>query len=142
LVELMSDLYAESSYPLDRSWAASSFRQLLRDTTRGAIWIGRPIDQIAGYVVLVFKHSMEHGGLAGVIDDLYVSPNHRGQRLGSALVRAAIDYCRALSAVALEVEVGASNVAAVKLYESCGLCTDGDDRRHLSTRINDGRHAD
>ena len=41
LVELMSQFYAESSYALDREWAEASFKRLLREEARGAIWIAR-----------------------------------------------------------------------------------------------------
>src|SRR4051812_39965578 len=84
LVELMSQFYAESNYALDRGWAAASFAQLLHDDSRGAAWIARFDGEPAGHIVLALRHSMEFGGLAGVIDDLFVRPEFRRRGIGSA----------------------------------------------------------
>ena len=121
LVELMSQFYAESSYALDREWAAASFAQLLRDEARGAVWIARHGTEAAGHVVLALRHSMEFGGLAGVIDDLFVQPRFRRQGVGSALLSALLDVCRTLHVAAVHVEVGPGNVAASALYRAFGL---------------------
>ena len=80
LVELMNEFYAESSYALDRDWASASFKRLLRDESRGAAWIGRRGADVAAYVVVTLKHSMEFGGVDAFIDDLLVRPGPRRQR--------------------------------------------------------------
>jgi len=67
LIDLMREFYAESSYALDREWAEASFRRLLADETRGAAWLALQGAEPAGYVVLTLRHSMEFGGLAGII---------------------------------------------------------------------------
>src|SRR4051812_43300018 len=96
LVELMSEFYSESNYALDPAWAAASFSQLLRDDARGAVWMARCGTEPSGHVVLALKHSMEFGGLAGVIDDLFVRPRFRRQGVGSALLSAVFESCRRL----------------------------------------------
>ena len=121
LVELMSQFYIESGYALDREWAAASFAQLLRDESRGAVWIARRGAEPAGHVVLALKHSMEFGGLAGVIDDLFVRPPFRRQGVGSALLSALFDACREFHLAAVHVEVDPGNVAALGLYRARGL---------------------
>lgn len=135
LVELMSQFYAESNYTLDREWAAGSFAQLLRDETRGAVWIARRGIEIAGHVVLVLRHSMEFGGPAGVVDDLFVLPQFRRQGVGSALLSALFDACRKLHVAALLVEVGTDNVAATAFYGTFGLCDRGTDRQTLIVQL-------
>src|SRR5258708_25187684 len=110
LVELMSQFYAESSYALDREWAEASFKRLFREEARGAVWIARLGKESAGYVVLALRHSMEFGGLAGVIDDLFVRPQFRRHGIGSELLIALFDACRKLHVAADHVEVGPSKV--------------------------------
>jgi len=140
LVELMGQFYAESSYTLDREWAAESFAQLLRDDARGAVWIARVGTQPAGHVVLVLKHSMEFGGLSGVIDDLYVQPQFRRQGVGSSLLSALFDQCRKLHVAAIHVEVGPDNGAALALYQARGL-RGHTDRQTLTARLDVEGHA-
>ena len=89
----------------------------------------------AGHVVLAVRHSMEFGGLLGIIDDLFVLPRFRRQRVGTALVAAAFDACQELGGVAMEVEVGTGNGAAQAVYGSFGLAANDDGRRRLAVRI-------
>jgi ribosomal protein S18 acetylase RimI-like enzyme len=141
LVELMSEFYAESSYALDREWAAASFAQLLREEARGAAWIAHGETEPAGHVVLSLRHSMEFGGLAGVIDDLFVRPQFRRQRVGSALMSALLDTCRELHVAAVHVEVGPSNVAASALYRAFGLRGYSTERQILTVQLGKQEHA-
>ena len=141
LVELMSQFYAESSYALDRGWAAESFAQLLRDEARGAVWIARCGTEPAGHVVLALRHSMEFGALAGVVDDLFVRPQFRRQGVGSALLSALFDACRKLHIAAVHVEVGPDNVAALALYRAFGLRVHSIERQTLTVQLGAEEHA-
>jgi len=135
LVSLMREFYAESGYPLDTAWAEASFRQLLGDGSRGAAWIARIGDDPAGHVVLALRHSMEFGGLAGIVDDLFVEPRHRRQGIATALLGALFEECRGLNAAAVEVEAGDTNVAARELYLRFGLVPNDNGRCHLAVRL-------
>ena len=139
LVELMSQFYAESSYPLDRAWAAASFGQLLSSELRGSAWIARRGTEAAGYVVVTLRHSMEYGGLVAFIDDLFVVANFRRQGIGSALLSTLFEACRKLKVAAAHVEVGSNNVAAEALYGRFGLAGDG--RRLLAVDLRKEGHA-
>jgi ribosomal protein S18 acetylase RimI-like enzyme len=137
----MGQFYAESSYALDREWAAASFARLLRDEARGAVWIARRGAEAAGHVVLVLRHSMEFGGTAGVIDDLFVRPQFRRQGVGSELLSALFDACRKLHVAAVHVEVGPGNVSASALYRAFGLRGHGTERETLTVRLGMEEHA-
>ena len=141
LVELMSQFYAESSYALDREWAEVSFKHLLRNEARGAVWLARRGTEPTGYVVLALRHSMEFGGLAGIIDDLFVRPPFRRQRIGSELLSALLDACRKLHVAAVHVEVGPSNVGASALYQSFGLRAHSPERQTLTVQLGVVEHA-
>ncbi len=52
---------------------------------------------------------------------LYVAPEYRRNRLGHALVQAALDMARTQQCEGLTLEVDAANTAAIKLYETHGL---------------------
>lgn len=135
LVEMMREFYAKSPYPLDRAWAAASFRALLQDDARGAAWIVFDESEAAGYVVLTLKFSMEHGGLDAFIDDLFVRTFHRGRGLARTLLDALFDECERRAVLAVHVEVGRDNAAAKALYNSYGLKPYTDGRETLTARL-------
>jgi len=135
LVDLMQEFYAESPYPLDRDWAAESFRALLLDDARGAVWIVFYDSEPAGYVVLTIKFSMEYGGLDGFIDDLFIRSSYRRKGLGRVVLDALFTECGRRAVLAVHVEVGQDNAAANALYSSYGLKPYTDGRRLLTVRL-------
>lgn len=136
LLELMRDFYTESPFPFDAASARQSFSTLLAAPARGRVWLALDEHGAAiGHVVLVLNHSMEYGGLAAIIDDLYVRPPARRRGVARALLDAAFAFCRALSCRAVQVEVGASNAPARALYARYGLRLPDDDRVLLTARL-------
>ena len=132
LVDLMEAFYAESSFPLDRHWAAASFTQLLSVPSLGSVWLARVGARAIGHAVLSVRYTMEHAGLSGYIDDLYVMPEFRRQQVASRLLHALVEESRRRACASLYVEVGASNTAAVATYRRFGLTPATDGRLLLS----------
>jgi len=134
LVELMREFYAESGLSLDQDWAAESFRALLDDDTRGAVWIVNGDDTPVGYIVLTVRHSMEYGGLDGFIDDFYVRPAFRRQGLGQSAVDALLAEAAQRGLKALHVEAARDKTAARELYDRLGF-KPTDPNRVMLTRL-------
>ena len=132
LVELIEAFYAESSFSLDREWAAKSFDALLSAPLLGCVWLARVDGVAVGHTVLSVRYTMEHGALGGYVDDLYVKPERRRQRIASQLLEALVHECGLRLCASLYVEVAASNVAALGVYERFGLATVKDGRVLLS----------
>ena len=139
LVELMAEFHAQSNYALDPQWAAESFAKLLQVEYRGAAWIARRGAEPAGYVVLTVRHSMEFGGLDGFIYDFFVRPGSRRQGVGTLLLDSLFEECRERNVLAVHVEVGHDNEAAVALYDAFGLRDSG--RKHLSVSLSAHRSS-
>lgn len=70
---------------------------------------------------------------------LAVAPAHRGRGVGGALLRAAIEDCRAAGAERLHLEVRGGN-PAVRLYEAAGFARIGERRGYYRGR--DGKLYD
>ena len=138
LVDLMQEFYAEANYSLDRRWATASFSALLKDDSRGAVWIVFCDSAPAGYVVLTTRFSMEFGGLDAFIDDLFVRPSYRRRGLGRTVLSALFDECARRKVLAVHVEVGHDNVAAKAVYRSYGLEPHDDGRQMLTVRLSNG----
>src|SRR5512141_1646956 len=110
LVGLMHDFYAESGFGLDHAWAAGSFARLLADPALGCIWLALDGALPAGHAVLTWRYTMEHGGLSGYVDDLYVSPEFRRTGTATALLAQLFAECRVRGCKSVQVEAGESNV--------------------------------
>jgi ribosomal protein S18 acetylase RimI-like enzyme len=132
LIELMADFYGESSFPLDRSWAAQAFSDLLHDPSRGAVWLLEVDGDPAGHVVLSVRFAMEFGGLLAYIDDLFVKPAYRRQGVARAGLETLLEDCRRRRCRAVHVEVAPDNAAANALYRRIGLAPGLDARLQLT----------
>ena len=127
LLSLMHDFYAESGFAVNRASAGAALRALLSNFALGCIWLAYADKSPVGHVVLTVRFTMEHEGLSGYIDDLYVRPQYRRGGVGRHLLTELVVECRRRGCKSLQVEVGHSNVAALSLYERFGLhaTTDG-----------------
>jgi GNAT superfamily N-acetyltransferase len=135
LVELMTEFYAESGYPLDRIWATNSFAALLNNPSWGAVWLLLDDGEVAGYVVVTVRFSMEFGGPDAFVDDLFVRAKHRRRGVGRAAMTAVIGECKRRGVLALHVEVGPDNVPANAFYSRVGLAPRRDCRHVLTVNF-------
>jgi ribosomal protein S18 acetylase RimI-like enzyme len=74
-----------------------------------------------GLAVLRFRPSIWTNGLECYLAELYVQPEHRGQRLGRALMTATLETAKAGGADYIEVATSEDDVAARALYEGFGF---------------------
>src|SRR5262245_7768814 len=132
LVALMEEFYAGSNYPLDQQWARSALIRLISDQAWGRIWLARSGGGAIGHVVLTVRYTMEHGGLSGYVDDLFVRPEFRRQGVGRALLNDLFRECHVRGCKSIQVEVGPDNAPALALYAAFGLLHHRDGRQLLS----------
>lgn len=135
LVELMQEFHAESGYTLDQAQAAEAFSTLLTHPDLGAVWIASRDGTAAGYVVLTMRYSMDHGGLDGHVEDLFVRPAFRRQGVAAALLSELLAECRHRRCGDIHVSVGHLNKPAILLYRRFGLGEHRDGRIHLHGRV-------
>jgi ribosomal protein S18 acetylase RimI-like enzyme len=128
LVDLMHEFYAESGYSLDRPWAASSFLSLLGDPSLGCCWLACRGSEPVGHAVLTLRYTMEHGGMGGYVDDLFVRPRFRRRGAARAMLAELFAECRARGCRSVQVEAGRDNAAALRLYAEFGLVAHEDGR--------------
>lgn len=112
---------AEASHALDKSIATGAFERLLREPQLGGIWLSRAANEVAGYIVLSIRFTMEYGAPSGYVDDLYDVPKFRRKGCARALMQRLVDESRDRGCHSVQVEVGQDNVAALALYREFGL---------------------
>jgi len=74
-----------------------------------------------GFAQLRFRPSLYTGALDAYLEELYVVPERRGQRLGRALLEAAMRHAKERGAAHIDLGTSEDDVAARALYESAGF---------------------
>lgn len=87
----------------------------------GAIWLATIADEPAGYVIVTFVFSLEHGGMMAEIDELFVLPEARAHGVGARLLAASEKHLRARNFVRLQLQIARDNHPARSFYRRHGF---------------------
>ena len=101
--------------------AATEFlreRFLLRESV---IYIALEGETLLGFTQLYPSFSSVSLKRLWILNDLFVIPEARGQRVGEALIGAAVTLALASGAVGVQLETAHSNLSGQKLYERLGF---------------------
>lgn len=98
-------------------------RGVLADERNGFFLVARVGAVIVGVAYVATMLSAEHGGRLGWLEELYVTPAHREQGIGSSLLGAALERAGELDLVAIELEVDVEHQRAEALYARFGFCS-------------------
>ena len=116
----MRDFSLEVSAPLSNSHIQAALEPLLADAAIGDVWLVEG-EEVLGYLVITWGWGIESGGREALIDEIYVTPSHRGLGLASALVEIALEKARALGTKAVFLETESDNPQSRALYERLGF---------------------
>ncbi len=139
LLELMHEFYAEAGYSLNPDRARAAFLPLLTPGELGQVWMADVQGELAGHLVVTFSYSMEYGGRAAFIEDLFVRPALRNRGVGRALVKRARAICEELDVRVMYLEVARTNGPAQAIYRAVGF--DSTERELLTLALAAPTHA-
>jgi ribosomal protein S18 acetylase RimI-like enzyme len=120
LLELMRDYHAHDGLEFNVEKATRAVGNML-ETSRGQVWLILEAETVIGYVALVWSYSLEYGGLAAEVDELYLKPEARGRGVGRAVMKRFFEFCRAENVMLLRLETEPDNEAARGFYETLGF---------------------
>ena len=120
MLSMMAQLYARNS-DFDAARARGATEALLTEPEFGGVWMIEYQGTLAGYLVLLLGYSLEFGGRFGLLDELFVTEDCRGNGVGTEAVAFAGAECRARGWQALRLEVGQENHGAIALYRWAGF---------------------
>jgi GNAT superfamily N-acetyltransferase len=97
-------------------------RALIADPEReGLQLVGRDGEgQAAGFATVFWSWSTLRAARIGVMNDLFVAPQHRGRGLAEALIAACASRCRVHGAAQLAWQTAPDNARAQAVYERVG----------------------
>jgi ribosomal protein S18 acetylase RimI-like enzyme len=78
-------------------------------------------ETVVGLISFSLRHTATAPGMTGLINELIVSRDYRGQGTGKRLVSAAVNICRQLGCCELEVSTEKTNTGAREFYKRCGF---------------------
>ena len=91
-------------------------RSVIANASQGFLLLAVAEDTPVGIVYAASHLSLEHGGIIGWLEELYVRPQWRSRGIGSRLLTEVIERARKLDWRALELEVVAGHERVVPLY--------------------------
>jgi GNAT superfamily N-acetyltransferase len=87
----------------------------------GAMLVAREGGRAIGLAALSYLWTLEHGGKAAWLDELYVVPDRRSSGVGSALLEAAAEVALADGCGTMDLEVDREHSRVEALYERKGF---------------------
>jgi len=122
IAELIGALDDPSGFDLDQ--AMENCRALLARPDHHLL-AARIRGTACGFLHLTTRQSLLHDRPTGLIDELVVSQEFRGQGIGRLLVDAALNRLRDLGCCDVEVSTERSNLQAHEFYRKCGFDWEG-----------------
>jgi RimJ/RimL family protein N-acetyltransferase len=132
LVDLFAEVAAEGRWigaelPVDRERRRRRFSEAMHDE-RAILLVAEAGGQLVGQLDM----ELARYGVADL--GMLVAPGWRDQGLGTALLRAGVDWARDAGAHKVALQVWPHNAAAIALYEKLGFLREGLLRRHYRRR--------
>lgn len=122
MCELLADLFSlESDFAPDREKQAKGLRLLLEESSGSSVVLvaaheGKALGMCSVQVVI----STAEGGPAGIVEDVFVHREHRGQGIGGSLLGSAMAWCTKQGITRLTLLADRDNAPALQFYFSRG----------------------
>jgi GNAT superfamily N-acetyltransferase len=94
------------------------FSQFNEESSVGCQFLYRKEDKIVGFATVYFTFNSNLAAKVAVLNDLYVTPESRGQQVARQLIEYCREFARVHGAIRLQWVTAPDNLAAQKLYDS------------------------
>lgn len=122
LTALLTELFTlEQEFEPNRQAQLTGLRRLLSAQETGFIMLARKQEQIVGMVNILFTESTALGSRVGLLEDMIVATGHRGQGIGSQLLKHALDEAVRSGCKRITLLTDHNNESAQRLYRRAGF---------------------
>jgi GNAT superfamily N-acetyltransferase len=122
LIELLGILFQqEAEFEPNPEVQRKGLSTIIGDSKVGVILVARDDDRVIGMVSLLFTESTALGARVALLEDMVVSPQNRGQRVGALLMDYAICEAQKEGCKRITLLTDIQNVEAQKFYERQGF---------------------
>ncbi|MBI3591948.1 MAG: GNAT family N-acetyltransferase [Nitrospirae bacterium] len=127
MCDLLSELFSiESDFGPDREKQVRGLRLLLSDISgSSAVFVAEKGDEIIGMCSVQILISTAEGGDVGLLEDLIVKRDYRGNGIGTRLLSDIFKWCAAKNISRLQLLRDMDNVKALKFYAGNGWSDTG-----------------
>ena len=112
-------------FNVGRKYSDAELEVLLQDPQRPLLVAVDDNDEVTGYCFCIYQQHVNNSVLTDIktlyIDDLCVDEGLRGQHIGKALYRAAVQLAKDSGCYNLTLNVWSCNTSALRFYEAQGL---------------------
>lgn len=125
---LLKDLYLELGEEAESiSFLDEKLIRQLQRSGRTEIYLIKTIKQLCGVITLTESQAIYSGGIYGVIDEMYVLPSFRSQKIGSAVIAEVKKIAIRKNWKRIDVTAPTEEKwrRTVAFYESCGFVFTG-----------------
>jgi GNAT superfamily N-acetyltransferase len=115
-IDLLESQMREHDIVISRADLQAATQKLMSDRRYGFMLVATSDEGPIGVAYASSILSLEHGGISGWLEELYVLPKWRGQGIGSRLIAEVVALAKEAGWRALDLEVEASHQRAISLY--------------------------
>lgn len=116
--EYIVDFYHQSEPP--RKEIVSHLELLLADSSKGVQYVAEEQNRLLGFATIYVTFSTLKLKRTAILNDLYVLPMNRGNKVGEKLFQACETYVKENDLVGLSWETAVDNEVAQNFYEKMG----------------------
>jgi len=120
LMEQLNEVF-ETSHDISQNAINNTFREMRGQHTIYFNFVALLNNQITGFISAVIYKTFFHPKGTLLINELVVDKQHRGKKIGEALLRQAFEVARKHKVNEIEVGTTFENKAAIKFYKKNGL---------------------
>jgi len=122
LCDLLGILFSqEADFKPNYEAQSRGLAHIISSPEIGLILVARQDNQIIGMVNLLFTISTALGDRVALLEDMVVSPNARGNGVGSCLLEQAIQFARLKGCKRITLLTDSTNESAQRFYQKHGF---------------------